>query len=73
MPLNNNQHIQNRFFISNLTLEYNTNLVSDLNNLGGVEIVTAFFDYPPFVAFQRVVRAAIFVLVHINNLDKKSF
>ncbi|XP_063702357.1 uncharacterized protein LOC134832303 [Culicoides brevitarsis] len=45
----------NRFFIENSTLEHDKPLIPQiLTDFGGKEIVTALFEYPPFVSIAKV-------------------
>uniref|UniRef100_A0A336LSD3 CSON002663 protein n=1 Tax=Culicoides sonorensis TaxID=179676 RepID=A0A336LSD3_CULSO len=49
----------NRFFLSNFSFEHHTSTISSLTNLHGIEILGAFFDYPPFTSVQKVVSISI--------------
>ncbi len=58
----------NRFFLGNLSFEYDKQTIPKLTDLNGLTVTGAFINYPPYSSYDHVVSNSIIVIPLILKL-----
>lgn len=56
----------NRFFLGNISWQYDKRVIPQITDLNGMPVFGAFIHYPPYSAYYHVVSGSIHFLRYFN-------